>query len=64
MIAFPEASLVPSPEPNIIEVIVLLNHQSQSCVHAQSLSRVQLFATPRTVARQVPLCMGLARQEY
>ena len=33
------------------------------CVPAQSLSRVQLFATPRTVARQAPLFMGLPRQE-
>ena len=30
----------------------------------QSLSRVQLFATPGTVARQVPLSMGFSRQEY
>ena len=27
-------------------------------------SRVQLFATPRTVARQAPLSMGFSRQEY
>ena len=26
---------------------------------AQSFSRVQLFATPRTVARQAPLSMGI-----
>ena len=30
----------------------------------QSLSRVLLFATPRTVAYQVPLSMGFSRQEY
>ena len=30
----------------------------------QPLSRVQLFATPWTVARQVPLSMGFSRQEY
>ena len=30
----------------------------------QSLSRVQLFATPWTVARQVPLSMEFSRQEY
>ena len=30
------------------------------CVHAQLLvSRVRLFATPRTVASQAPLSMGL-----
>ena len=30
----------------------------------QSLSHVQLFATPWTVARQAPLFMGFSRQEY
>ena len=30
----------------------------------QSLSRVQLFATPWTVAREAPLSMGFSRQEY
>ena len=29
-----------------------------------SLSRVQLFATPWTVARQAPLSMGFSKQEY
>ena len=28
------------------------------------LSRVQLFATPWTVAHQAPLSMGVSRQEY
>ena len=28
------------------------------------LSRVQLFVTPWTVARQAPLSMGLSQQEY
>ena len=27
-------------------------------------SRVRLFGTPRTVARQIPLSMGFSRQEY
>ena len=31
---------------------------------AQSLSRVQLFATPWTTAHQVSLSMGFPRQEY
>ena len=30
----------------------------------KSLSRVQLFATPGTVAYQAPLSMGFSRQEY
>ena len=29
---------------------------------AQSLSRVQLFVTPQTIARQAPLSMGFSRQ--
>ena len=37
-------------------------HQSESEV--KSLSRVQLFATPWTVAHQAPLPMGFSRQEY
>ena len=31
---------------------------------AWSLSHVQLFATPWTVAHQAPLFMGFSRQEY
>ena len=34
------------------------------CVHAQSLSRIRLFATPRTVARPALLSMEFSRQEY
>ena len=33
-------------------------------MHAQLLSQFQLFATPWTVAGQVPLAMGFSRQEY
>ena len=33
-------------------------------VKVKSLSRVQLFATPWTVAHQVPLSMEFTRQEY
>ena len=33
-------------------------------VKMKSLSRVQLFATPWTVAHQAPPPMGLSRQEY
>ena len=36
----------------------------RSMLCAQSLSRVQLFVTPRTVACQVPLSKGFSRQEY
>ena len=34
------------------------------CVDAQSLSHVQLFASPWSIACQVPLSMELSRQEY
>ena len=34
------------------------------CMHAQLLSRVQLFTTPRTIAHQAPLSMVFSRQEY
>ena len=33
------------------------------CMHAQSLSRVQLFAIPWTIACQTPLSMKFPRQE-
>ena len=33
-------------------------------VKVKSLSRVQLFATPWTVAYQVPPSVGCSRQEY
>ena len=34
------------------------------CICAQSLSRVQLCATPQTGAHQAPVSMGSSRQEY
>ena len=37
---------------------------STTTVKVKLLSRVRLFATPRTVAHQVPLSMGFPRQEY
>ena len=41
-----------------------LPSQCLVCACAKSLSRVQLFATPWTVALQAPLSMGFSRQEY
>ena len=35
-----------------------------TCVCVSVLSRVQVFATPQTVAHQAPLSMGFPRQEY
>ena len=40
------------------------NAYARVYVHDRPLSRVQLFATSRTVACQPPLSMGLARREY
>ena len=37
---------------------------NRACVRAQSLSRVQLFGTPWTVAHQAPLSMGFPSQAY
>ena len=36
----------------------------EASAHAQSLSRIRLFATPWTVARHAPLSMGFPRQAY
>ena len=33
-------------------------------INACMLNRVQLFATPWTIAHQAPLSMGFSRQEY
>ena len=40
------------------------NTAVMACVCAQSLSRVRLYSTPWTIARQAPLSMGFSRQEY
>ena len=41
-----------------------LEHTGHLFCSAQLLSRVHLFATPWTVARQAPLSMAFSRQEY
>ena len=43
---------------------ILLVAKEILCVCAYALSRVWLFATPGTVACQVPLSMAFSRQEY
>ena len=49
----------------ILEQIFLFGKMSlKSEVKVKSLSRVQLFAAPWTVARQAPLSMEFSRQEY
>ena len=53
-----------SQESHILEGLIQHWKQALSCAPAQSLSRVQLFVTPWTVAHKVPLCMVFHRQEY
>ena len=40
------------------------DHKACMCARLVAFSRVWLFVTPWTVARQVPLFMGFSRQEY
>ena len=49
---------------SIFHDLLLFFHRKVIVVVIQSLSRVQLFETPRTVAHQVSLCMRFSRQEY
>ena len=56
-------------QENLYEVIsttcFFWNDYPQICLFPlKSLSRVQLFATPWTVAYQAPPCMGFSRPEY
>ena len=59
-----------SPVPRILQarilewVAVSFSNAWKWKVKAKSLSRVQLFATPRTAAHQAPPSMGFSRQEY
>ena len=46
---------------NIYHPVFLITHKSMK---VKLLSRVQLFATPWTVAHQVPPSMGSSSQEY
>ena len=53
------ADVLPSEPPGNHKVLT-----EQSVVNVKSLSPVQLFVTPWTVAYQAPLSMGFSRQEY
>ena len=48
----------------VLEVLAIAIRAEKETVKVKSLSRVQLFATPWTVAYQAPLSMGFSRQEY
>ena len=56
---FPKAH-IPGPH---VSLHTLLN-DSRISVVVQSLSCIQLFATPWAIVHQAPLCMGLPKQEY
>ena len=45
--------------PSIFPSIRVFSNESALCI-----SRVQLFVTPWTIARQAPPSMGVSRQEY
>ena len=59
-----------SPVPGILQartlewVAISFSNAWKWKVKVRSLSHVQLFATPWTVAYQAPLSMGFSRQEY
>ena len=50
-------------QPVGIELVAEFYFSVCMCVCVCTLSRVQLFVTPQTVARQVPLSLGFSRQE-
>ena len=47
---------------HLLIIIIILEHPLS--VKVKSLSRIQLFETPWTVAYQAPPSMGFSRQEY
>ena len=59
-----------SPVPGILQartrewVAISFSNACKWRVKVKSLSRVRVFATPRTAAHQAPLSMGFSRQEY
>ena len=65
-----EGSPPGSPVPGILQartlewVAISFSNAGKWKVKVKLLSRVQLFATPRTAAHQARLSMGFARQEY
>ena len=43
-----------------VQIQSLVKELDPTCMHAQSLSCVRLFATPWTAANQAPLSMGFS----
>ena len=61
----PMPGLLQYPAPSLPDLHLLtLCVCAHAWAHAVSLSHVQLFETPWTIARQAPLSMGFSRQEY
>ena len=54
--------IVQGPRPP--QAFLHLISQRRHCMHAQSLSRIQLFETPWTVNHQASQSMGFSMQEY
>ena len=52
------------PQSHALQADALPSEPQGKPNEVKSLSRVQLFATPWTVAYQAPLSMGFSRQEY
>ena len=65
-----DGSPLGSPIPGILQartlewVAISFSNAWKWKVKVKSLSRVQLLATPRTAAYQIPPSMGFSRQEY
>ena len=55
-----DSFFTPEPPGNLLNLLKLATY---ICVCVQSLSHVQLFATPWSRAHQAPLSMGFSRQE-
>ena len=60
---FPTQGLNPGL-PHCSQILYRLSHQGRPLSRVKLLSRVQLLATPWTVAHQAPPSMGFSRQEY
>ena len=59
-----DAECSQTAQPGHLKMPLFLTWALLPKVKVQSLSRVQLFATPWTVAHQAPPSMGFSRQEY
>ena len=51
-------------QTRVLEWVAIAFSKGSMKVKVKSLSRVQLFATPWTVAHQAPQSMEFSRQEY